>query len=78
MDAERRSAAFDVLLAVALTVVLQLQVWFGEEEGEVFELKPLSALLMLLLTVPLIWRRRHILAWSLERKEPDEDAPGSE
>jgi signal transduction histidine kinase len=62
MDAERRSAAFDVLLAVALTVVLQLQVWFGEEEGEVFELKPLSALLMLLLTVPLIWRRRAPLA----------------
>jgi signal transduction histidine kinase len=62
MGAERRSAAFDALLAVALTVVLQLQVWFGEEEGEVFELKPLSALLMLLLTVPLIWRRRAPLA----------------
>jgi signal transduction histidine kinase len=62
IDAERRSAAFDVLLAVALTVLLQLQVWFGEEEGEVFELKPLSAALMLLLTVPLVWRRRTPLA----------------
>jgi signal transduction histidine kinase len=58
MDAERRSAAFDVSLAGALTVLLQLQVWLGEEAGEVFELKPLSAVLMLLLTVPLAWRRR--------------------
>jgi signal transduction histidine kinase len=62
MGAERRSAAFDVLLAVALTVLLQLQVWFGEQDGEVFELKPLSAALMLLLTVPLAWRRRAPLA----------------
>jgi signal transduction histidine kinase len=54
----RRSVAFDVLLAVALTILLQLNVWFGEGEGEVFAMKPLSAVLMLLLTVPLIWRRR--------------------
>jgi signal transduction histidine kinase len=31
-------------------------------EGEVFEIKPLSAALMLLLTVPLVWRRRAPLA----------------
>jgi signal transduction histidine kinase len=54
--------AFDVLLAVALTILLQIDVWFGEGEGEVFALKPLSAVLMLLLTVPLIWRRRAPLA----------------
>jgi hypothetical protein len=29
VDAERRSLGFDVLLAVALTVLLQLNVWFG-------------------------------------------------
>lgn len=62
MDAERRSVAFDVSLAVVLTLLLQLSVWFGEGEGEVFELKPLSAALMLLLTVPLVWRRRAPLA----------------
>ena len=51
-----------MLLAVALTILLQLQVWFSEAEGEVFELRPLSAGLMLSLTVPLIWRRRAPLA----------------
>ena len=54
----RRSLAFDVLLAVALTVLLQLDVWRGTGDGEVYELKPLSAALMLLVTVPLAWRRR--------------------
>src|SRR5215210_3884197 len=62
VDAERRSVAFDVLLAFALTVLLQVQVWFGEGEGEDFATKPLSAALMLLLTVPLIWRRHAPLA----------------
>src|SRR5918992_354015 len=62
VDPKRRSAGFDVLLAVALTILLQLQVWFSEAEGEVFELRPLSAGLMLSLTVPLIWRRRAPLA----------------
>jgi signal transduction histidine kinase len=51
-----------MLVAAALTALLQLQVWFGEQEGEVFELKPVSAVLMLLLTVPLVWRRRAPLA----------------
>jgi signal transduction histidine kinase len=60
VDAKRRSLGFDVLLA--LTVLLQLNVWFGQEEGEVFEIKPLSAVLMLLLTVPLVWRRSAPLA----------------
>jgi signal transduction histidine kinase len=62
VEAERRSLGFDVLLAVALTVLLQFNVWFGQEEGEVFEIKPLSAALMLLVTVPLVWRRRDPLA----------------
>jgi signal transduction histidine kinase len=60
--AESRSAVFDGLLAALLTLLLQLQVWLGEGEAEVFELKPLSSVLMLLLTVPLIWRRRAPLA----------------
>jgi hypothetical protein len=49
---------FDVLLAIALTVWLQVDVWTSTGEGEVYELKPLSAALMLLVTVPLAWRRR--------------------
>jgi signal transduction histidine kinase len=49
---------FDVLLAIALTVLLQVDVWTSTADGEVYELKPLSAALMLLVTVPLAWRRR--------------------
>jgi signal transduction histidine kinase len=52
------SLIFDVAVALALTGLLQLQVWTGTEAGGVFESKPLSSGLMLLLTVPLIWRRR--------------------
>ncbi len=62
VDVKRRSVVFDVLLAAALTALLQAQVWFGEAEGEVFAAKPLSSVLMLLLTVPLAWRRRYPLA----------------
>lgn len=51
-----------MVLALGLTALLQRDVWFGDAEGEVFEVKPLSAVLMLLLTVPLIWRRRAPLA----------------
>jgi signal transduction histidine kinase len=58
----RRSVLFDALLAIVLTALLQANVWLGEAEGELFEMKPLSSVLMLLLTVPLVWRRRAPLA----------------
>ena len=77
----RRSVAFDVFLAVVLTVLLQLDVWTGTGEGEVYELKPLSSALMLLVTVPFAWRRRGAWWWppptvSLERPRPSPRAHG--
>lgn len=55
---EHRSLTFDLVIAVVLTVVLQLEVWFSEGPQETFYARPFSSPVLLLVTVPLVWRRR--------------------
>jgi signal transduction histidine kinase len=62
LSGERASVAFDLLLAAGLTALLQLQVWTQEAVDETFADRPLSSPILLVVTVPLIWRRRAPIA----------------
>jgi signal transduction histidine kinase len=55
---EHGSLVFDLGIAAVLTVVLQLEVWFSEGPQETFYSRPFSSPILLLVTVPLVWRRR--------------------
>jgi signal transduction histidine kinase len=54
--------ALDRVLALVLTAIVQIQVWTGTDEDQTFADRPLSSVLMLAATVPLVARRSHPLA----------------
>jgi signal transduction histidine kinase len=60
----RRAWLLDITLAFALTVLVQLELWLGEQYDGVPALpgnRALTAVLLLATTVPLVWRRRRPL-----------------
>ncbi len=54
---QRRTVAFDVLLALALTALVQLDVWTGEGDDQTFANKPFSSTVLLAATLPTVARR---------------------
>ena len=57
VQGQRRAVAFDVLLALALTALVQLDVWTGEGEDQTFADKPFSSAVLLAATLPTVARR---------------------
>jgi signal transduction histidine kinase len=54
----RRTLALDILLAAALTALVQVEVWFPGEVDETFARPALSSPLLFVVTASLAWRRR--------------------
>ena len=55
---EWMSGRTDVLLAAAVSVLVQLSVWRGNAPDETFANRPLSSAILLTVTLALVWRRR--------------------
>jgi signal transduction histidine kinase len=57
-----RPGVFDAALATVLTLLLQIQVWSEDGIDETFADRPISSVVLLLVTVPLAWRRHAPIA----------------
>lgn len=61
-DPQWVSGFIDVLIALAVSLLVQLSVWTGSEPDETFANRPLTSAIFALVTMSLVWRRRAPLA----------------